>query len=209
MNEENENGKGEFIKIMTLGNLAVGKTNFILKYTDNKFQETHISTVGLDFKIKRMEINKKNYQIVLFDTAGQERYKSIALNVLKDTHGILLMYDITSKTTFESIPDWINNIKDLKGVDFPLILVGNKIDLEEKRKVNIEEGQKLASENKILFFETSNKTGINIQEAGLALIKKIIDKREKEKHELNNSNISLQLSGKTKIKLIDDSRRCC
>ena len=209
MNEENENEKGEFIKVMTLGNLAVGKTNFILKYTDNKFQETHISTVGLDFKIKRMEINKKNYQIVLFDTAGQERYKSIALNVLKDTHGILLMYDITSKTTFESIPDWINNIKDLKGVDFPLILVGNKIDLEEKRKVNIEEGQKLASENKILFFETSNKTGINIQEAGLALIKKIIDRREKEKHELNNSNISLQLSGKTKIKLIDDSRRCC
>ena len=209
MNEENENEKGEFIKVMTLGNLAVGKTNFILKYTENKFQETHISTVGLDFKMKKMEINKKNYQIVLFDTAGQERYKSIALNVLKETHGIILMYDITNKTTFESITDWINNIKDLKGADFPLILVGNKIDLEEERKVNKEEGQKLADENKILFFETSNKTGINIQEAGLALIKKIIDKREKEKHELNNTNISLQLSGKTKIKLIDDTRRCC
>ena len=209
MNEENENGKGEFIKIMTLGNLAVGKTNFILKYTENKFQETHISTVGLDFKMKKMEINKKNYQIVLFDTAGQERYKSIALNVLKETHGIILMYDITNKTTFESLPDWINNIKDLKGADFPLILVGNKIDLEEERKVNKEEGQKLADENKILFFETSNKTGINIQEAGLALIKKIIDKREKEKYELKNSNISLQLSGKNKIKLTDDTRRCC
>ena len=209
MNEENENGKGEFIKIMTLGNLAVGKTNFILKYTENKFQETHISTVGLDFKMKKMEINKKNYQIVLFDTAGQERYKSIALNVLKETHGIILMYDITNKTTFESITDWINNIKDLKGADFPLILVGNKIDLEEERKVNKEEGQKLAVENKILFFETSNKTGINIQEAGLALIKKIIDKREKEKYELKNSNISLQLSGKNKIKLTDDTRRCC
>ena len=194
---------------MTLGNLAVGKTNFILKYTENKFQETHISTVGLDFKMKKMEINKKNYQIVLFDTAGQERYKSIALNVLKETHGILLMYDITNKTTFESITDWINNIKDLKGDDFPLILVGNKIDLEEERKVNKEEGQKLADENKILFFETSNKTGINIQEAGLALIKKIIDKREKEKYELKNSNISLQLSGKNKIKLTDDTRRCC
>ena len=209
MNEENENEKGEFIKIMTLGNLAVGKTNFILKYTENKFQETHISTVGLDFKMKKMEINKKNYQIVLFDTAGQERYKSIALNVLKETHGIILMYDITNKTTFESITDWINNIKDLKGADFPLILVGNKIDLEEERKVNKEEGQKLADENKILFFETSNKTGINIQEAGLALIKKIIDKREKEKYELNNSNISLQLSGKNKIKFTDDTRRCC
>ena len=209
MNEENENEKGDFIKIMTLGNLAVGKTNFILKYTENKFQETHISTVGLDFKMKKMEINKKNYQIVLFDTAGQERYKSIALNVLKDTHGILLMYDITNKTTFESLPDWINNIKDLKGADFPLILVGNKIDLEEERKVNKEEGQKLADENKILFFETSNKTGINIQEAGLALIKKIIDKREKEKYELNNSNISLQLSGKNKNKFTDDTRRCC
>ena len=88
MNEDVENA--EFIKIMTLGNMKVGKTNFILKYTEDKFEESHISTIGLDFKIKKVEINNKHYKLLLFDTAGQERYKSIALNVIKDAHGILL-----------------------------------------------------------------------------------------------------------------------
>ena len=206
MNENVENV--EFIKIMTLGNMKVGKTNFILKYTEDKFEESHISTIGLDFKIKKVEINNKHYQLLLFDTAGQERYKSIALNVIKDAHGILLMYDITDKATFDSIPDWIQNIKDLKGDDFPLILLGNKIDLEEERNISKEEGQKFADKIGIQFFETSNKNGINIQEAGLALIKKIIEKKEKEKFDLNSSN-SLQLSKKTKVKLSDDAKRCC
>ena len=206
MNENVENA--EFIKIMTLGNMKVGKTNFILKYTEDKFEESHISTIGLDFKIKKVEINNKHYQLLLFDTAGQERYKSIALNVIKDAHGILLMYDITDKATFDSIPDWIQSIKDLKGDDFPLILLGNKIDLEEERNISKEEGQKFADKIGIQFFETSNKNGINIQEAGLALIKKIIEKKEKEKFDLNSSN-SLQLSKKTKVKLSDDAKRCC
>ena len=206
MNEDVKNE--EFIKIMTLGNTKVGKTNFILKYTEDKFEESHISTIGLDFKIKKVEINNKHYQLLLFDTAGQERYKSIALNIIKDAHGILLMYDITDKTTFDSIPDWIQSIKDLKGDDFPLILLGNKIDLEEERNISKEEGQKFADKIGIQFFETSNKNGINIQEAGLALIKKIIEKKEKEKFDLNSSN-SLQLSKKTKVKLSDDAKRCC
>ena len=206
MNEDVENA--EFIKIMTLGNMKVGKTNFILKYTEDKFEESHISTIGLDFKIKKVQINNKHYQLLLFDTAGQERYKSIALNVIKDAHGILLMYDITDKATFDSIPDWIQSIKDLKGDDFPLILLGNKIDLEEERNISKEEGQKFADKIGIQFFETSNKNGINIQEAGLALIKKIIEKKEKEKFDLNSSN-SLQLSKKTKVKLSDDAKRCC
>ena len=206
MNKDVENA--EFIKIMTLGNMKVGKTNFILKYTEDKFEESHISTIGLDFKIKKVEINNKHYQLLLFDTAGQERYKSIALNVIKDAHGILLMYDITDKATFDSIPDWIQSIKDLKGDDFPLILLGNKIDLEEERNISKEEGQKFADKIGIQFFETSNKNGINIQEAGLALIKKIIEKKEKEKFDLNSSN-SLQLSKKTKVKLSDDAKRCC
>ena len=209
MNEMNEDvGNGEFIKIMTLGNSKVGKTNFIFKYTENIFHENHISTSGLDYKIKKMQINNKNYQLLLFDTAGQERYKSIALNVVKDAHGILLMYDITDKTTFDSIPNWIQNIKDLKGDDFPLILLGNKNDLEEERKISKEEGQKFADEIGIQFFETSNKTGINIQESGLALIKKIIEKKESEKSDLNSRN-SLQISTKNKIKLSDDAKRCC
>ena len=209
MNEMNEDvGNGEFIKIMTLGNSKVGKTNFIFKYTENIFHENHISTNGLDYKIKKMQINNKNYQLLLFDTAGQERYKSIALNVVKDAHGILLMYDITDKTTFDSIPNWIQNIKDLKGDDFPLILLGNKNDLEEERKISKEEGQKFADEIGIQFFETSNKTGINIQESGLALIKKIIEKKESEKSDLNSRN-SLQISTKNKIKLSDDAKRCC
>ena len=207
MNEENEGL--ERIKIMTLGNMKVGKTNFIIRYTDNAFQENYVSTIGLDFKLKKMEINKKTYLVLFFDTAGQERYKSIALNIIKDANGILLMYDITDKSSFESIPNWIKNIKSLKGDNFPLILLGNKIDLEEKRTISEEEGQKIADDNGIQFFETSNKTGINIQEACSALIDIILAQKEKNNDDINSNLKSLDLSRESQIKLKDDSKRCC
>ena len=205
---ENENENEERINIMTLGNTEVGKSCFILRFTDNIFQEIYLATVGIDFKIKTETINNKQYKLFLYDTTGQEKYKSIALNIIKNAQGIILMYDITDRKSFESIPDWIKSVKDAKGSNFPMILLGNKLDKEDVRVIKEEEGKELADEYNIKFFETSNKTGTNIQEAGMALVNEILKINNLENRENSMSNNNTRLSIKnTKVK--KDSKRCC
>ena len=205
---ENENENEERINIMTLGNTEVGKSCFILRFTDNIFQEIYLATVGIDFKIKTETINNKQYKLFLYDTTGQEKYKSIALNIIKNAQGIILMYDITDRKSFESIPEWIKSIKDAKGSNFPMILLGNKLDKEDVRVIKEKEGKELADEYNIKFFETSNKTGINIQEAGMALVNEILKINNLENRENSMSNNNTRLSIKnTKVK--KDSKRCC
>ena len=206
---ENENENEERINIMTLGNTEVGKSCFILRFTDNIFQEIYLATVGIDFKIKTETINNKQYKLFLYDTTGQEKYKSIALNIIKNAQGIILMYDITDRKSFESIPDWIKSVKDAKGSNFPMILLGNKLDKEDVRVIKEKEGKELADEYKIKFFETSNKTGINIQEAGMALVNEILKINNLENREnsmSNNNNTRLSIKN-TKVK--KESKRCC
>ena len=202
--EENERR----INLMILGNSKVGKTCFILRYTDNIFQEVYLSTIGIDFKTKTETVNNKQYKIYLYDTTGQEKYKSIALNIIKNAQGIILMYDITDRESFASIPDWIKSVKEAKGNNFPMILLGNKLDEEDVRVIKEKEGKELADEYKIKFFETSNKTGINIQEAGMALVNEIlkINNLENRESKLSKSNTILS---KKSVKLKNDSKRCC
>ena len=202
--EENERR----INIMILGNSKVGKTCFILRYTDNIFQEVYLSTIGIDFKTKTEKVNNKQYKIYLYDTTGQEKYKSIALNIIKNAQGIILMYDITDRKSFESIPDWIKSVKDAKGSNFPMILLGNKLDKEDVRVIKEKEGKELADEYKIKFFETSNKTGTNIQEAGMALVNEILKINNLENRESKLSKRNTILSKKS-VKLKNDSKRCC
>ena len=202
-----ENEKLEKIKIMALGNNVVGKTSYILRFTENKFEKNYLATVGIDYQIKIVTFKEKQYKLCLYDTVGEEKYRSITLNVIKDAQGILLMYDITIINSFDSIPNWIKSIKDVKGSDFPMVLVGNKIDLESERKITKEQGEKFAKENGIEFFEISNKNGINIQEAGLALVNKILEKKEKEKPDAKSIN-TIVLKRKSKKKK-EYSKRCC
>ena len=208
---KNENEFEEKINIMTLGNTTVGKTCFILKFTENRFQETYIATIGLDFKMKTIQIKEKKYKIFFYDTTGQERYKSIALNTIKNANGILLMYDITNEESFKSIPNWIQSVKDVKGNDFPMVLSGNKIDKKDERKISKKQGEELAANYNMEFFEISNKDGTNVEECGLALANKILEKRKKDGIDIENINKS---NNTTKLRNVknnkkDKSRRCC
>ena len=180
----------EKINILILGNTAVGKTSYILKYTEDEFQEMYLATVGIDFKVKVVKINNVSYRVYFYDTTGQEKYKSISLNMIKNANGIILMYDITKRKSFDSINEWIESVKNVKGSNFPLILLGNKIDEEGDRKISKEEGEKLAKNFDIDFFEISNRDGININEAGLAMINKIIEYRQKYNADYISSNSS-------------------
>ena len=174
----------ENIKIYTLGNSTVGKTSFILRFTEDYFNNAYIQTIGIDYQTKIITLNGKTYSVNFYDTAGQERYKSISVNSIKWADGILLMYDITNKKSFDAIPQWMKDIIENKGINFPIILIGNKCDLEDEREVTKDEGEQLAKNYGVSFFETSNKDDVNIKNVGTELINQIIQIREKKRTDL-------------------------
>ena len=161
-------------KILLLGDTSVGKTCFLLKYTDNKFQIKHMSTIGLDYRVKSITLKSgKPVKLQLWDTAGQDRFRAITKSYYKSANGVILIYDITSIQTFDNVKTWISQIKEQSSQDIVIYIVGNKTDMEEERKIKTEEGKKLADEYGFPFIETSAKSGLNINETFEDIVEKI------------------------------------
>ena len=176
-------------KILLLGDSSVGKTCFLMRYSDNTFQEIHMSTIGLDYKLKNVQLDDGNIvKIQIWDTAGQDRFRSITKNYYKGAHGIILIYDITSRKTFDNIKNWVTQIKEEVSEKVSIILVGNKIDDEKNRKVSTEEGEKMAKECGFDFYETSAKSGINIDKTFNDLVKKTVENYSKVKEKGDKLN---------------------
>ena len=177
--------KKEFLyKILLLGDSSLGKTCFLMRYTDNTFQEIHMSTIGLDYKLKNVQLDDgKMVKIQIWDTAGQDRFRSITKNYYKGAHGIILIYDITNQKTFENVKNWINQIKEEVSNKVTIILVGNKIDDEDHRVVSTEQGEKMAKDFGLMFFECSAKSGVNIDSTFNELVKKTVENYSKVKME--------------------------
>lgn len=174
------------IKVLVLGNTTVGKSNFIFRFCKNDFQESHIATVGIDCQSKIIKLqDKTSVKINVFDTAGQERFMCINRNLFTRVQGILLLYDISQIKTFEKLKDWIETIKENSAV-IPIILVGNKSDLEEYRAVSVEEGKKLATENGFMFIEASAKTSLNVDKAFMMLAEKVLQEYKSKMDETLN-----------------------
>ena len=173
------NSESMKITLFVLGNSRVGKTCFLNRYVKNEFMGDHITTIGIDYLSKSTVLpNGKKVQILFYDTAGQERYQTIAFNLVKNADGIMLMYDITDMKTFEDISGWIKSIREIKGDDFPIVLIGNKCDLKDERVVDKEDGEELATKNGFLFFETSCKDNINVEESINAIASKVNKEEE-------------------------------
>ena len=170
MSDLNEN----VYKLLLLGDSTVGKTCFLIKYTDQSFQDIHMATIGLDYRIKTMKLkNNKEVKIQIWDTAGQDRFRSITKNYYKGSHGIILIYDITNPITFENITHWVSQVREEASKNVVIYLIGNKIDLEEERKVSTEEGEKLAEKLGLPFNETSAFDGTNINETFDDIVERI------------------------------------
>ena len=190
-------------KVLLLGDSSVGKTCFLLRYCDKTFQEAHLSTIGLDYRLKSMTLNnEKNIKLQIWDTAGQDRFRALTKNYYKGANGIILIYDISTTQTFENVKVWINQIKEEANANVIIYLVGNKIDLpKDKRTVSEEEGQKLADEYKFLFKEASAKEGTNVNEIFQELVEKI---DAEAKPEVPNTEKKNQL-----YQAKDKKRNCC
>ncbi|XP_075117982.1 ras-related protein Rab-37-like isoform X2 [Leptodactylus fuscus] len=161
-------------KVMLLGDSGVGKTCFLIQFKDGAFLSgAFLATVGIDFRNKVVSVDGLKVKLQIWDTAGQERFRSVTHAYYRDAQALLLLYDITSKTSFDNIRAWLTEVHEFAHQDVVVMLLGNKCDVASGRVVRTEDGESLAKEYGIPFMETSAKTGINVELAFTAIAREL------------------------------------
>ena len=174
-NNSSTNDYEYLFKILLVGNSNVGKSSLFLRFVDEIWKENFVPTIGVDFKIKSIKINNKIIKLQIWDTAGQERFKSILSSYYKGANGILLLYDITNLNSFKSLSNWLIDIEKNSSKNVKKILIGNKCDLNELRKIPMNKGKEFADTYNMKFIETSAKNNVNINECFNILGKELIN----------------------------------
>jgi len=165
------------IKLLMIGDSGVGKSCLLLRFSDDSFTTSFITTIGIDFKIKTVEIDGKRVKLQIWDTAGQERFRTITTAYYRGAMGILLVYDITDEQSFLNIRNWIRNIEQHASDSVQKVLIGNKCDMVDDRVITNDRGKELADEYGIKFFETSAKTDTNVKESFISIATDIVTKK--------------------------------
>lgn len=163
-------------KFIIIGNSHVGKSSLMLRFVENKYTTTYISTVGVEFRVKTMTINGIRIKMQIWDTAGQEKFKSLTKSYYRGAHGVIIMYDITNYKSFEDMIGWIKDLNSNIDGHIPMIIVGNKVDLDEYRKVGYREGEEEASKLKADFIEISVKDNKDVNTVFEKISQRIIEK---------------------------------
>ena len=189
-------------QILIIGNSVVGKTSILTKYTTKTYNENYIATVGLDFFTKDEKIDDKTIRVKIWDTAGQERYKAITKCFFQRAQGIIIVFDVTNKKSFDDLKIWIDSIRSQSKLtedleNMPIIIIGNKIDIP-KRVIDKETALNFSKEQNFDYYETSAKTGQGVDNAIKDLVKKVMVYISKK-------------NGRDNLKLSENSqkRKCC
>ena len=187
-------------KIMVLGESKVDKTSLIKRYTKDQFGGVYLTTVGMDFQDKIIEIEDKKVRLQIWDTAGQERFRNVTKSYFQSSQGLVLVYDITDRESFEKLNFWVDNIKNFAPENAKFILVGNKCDLANDRKVSYEEGENYAKNLNIKFFEASARDGTNVNELFFYLANEIYQDNKLKGNNNSNNGVILRLAPSNNVK---------
>lgn len=177
-------------KLLIIGDSGVGKSSLLLRFADNTFSGTYITTIGVDFKIRTIDINGEKVKLQIWDTAGQERFRTITSTYYRGTHGVIVVYDVTSAESFVNVKRWLHEIEQNCDV-VSRILVGNKNDCPEKKVVETDDATKFAEQMGIQLFETSAKENINVEEM-FNSITELVLQQKKENAARQNAEQSQQ-----------------
>ena len=187
------------LKILLIGDSQVGKTSLLLKYTEHVFPEEHIATIGVEYKDKFILKDNYNIRLQIWDTAGQERFHSITKNIYRNANGVLFVYDITNQESFGNIKNWIKDLQNV-GNDIKGVIIGNKIDLEQKRDVSKQDLEEIGNKYNMPILETSAKQSINVNEGFELLVNELLKgKNENQIVEMfsRKTRSDLSISSKT------------
>ena len=190
------------LKILLIGDSQVGKTSLLLKYTEHVFPEEHIATIGVEYKDKFIVKDNYNIRLQIWDTAGQERFHSITKNIYRNANGVLFVYDITNQESFNNIKNWIKDLQNV-GNDIKGVIIGNKLDLDQKRDVSKEDLEEIGKKNQMPFLETSAKQNINVNEGFDLLVNELLKgKKENQIVEMfsRKTRSDLSISSKSTAK---------
>ena len=203
------NVKDDFkLKIVVVGDSGVGKTNLIRRFIQDDFQSNSKATVGVEFFSKSFKMNDNVFKIEIWDTAGQERYKSITAAYYKGAKGGLVVYDVTSKTSFDNVDNWVSEIKEKASTDMKTMMIGNKIDLKDERQVSTEEALEKAKLLELPLMEASALDSTNVKQAFYDLLKEMYKEVKKtidvvEQAEKQNEGVQLDTNQK------EEKKGCC
>ena len=182
-------------KIILVGDPGVGKTSIMTKFVSNEFQNTYLSTIGVEFKSKEIHINNNTCaRLKIWDTCGQEKFRAITRQYFKNSEGVFVVFDLTNKETIKKLDIWMKDIKDNIDNDYFIFLIGNKSDVKERDLTIAEEAKQFAINKKINYYEVSAKTGSGIYNIFEKMASKLINKKkiEKSKEEINTDKIDIE-----------------
>jgi len=165
-------------KLVLIGDSGVGKSCLLLRFADDNFTDSYISTIGVDFRFRTITIDKKTVKLQIWDTAGQERFRTITSAYYRGADGIIMVYDVTSAESFDHVEEWLSEVDRYANENTAKLLIGNKADLIDEKQVSEETAQKFADKLAIPFLETSAKTATNVDQAFLTMAKELIKARE-------------------------------
>jgi Ras-related protein Rab-6A len=197
-------------KLIFLGDQSVGKSCILNRFMNDTFTEEYQATIGLDFQSKNVQIDNQDIHLLLYDTAGQEKFRALIPMYTRDANIILLVYDVTSKDSFLHLSDWLKDLTNVKKEDVIFAVVGNKIDLDDRREVNSNEGENYAKEHDFIFAEVSAKTGDGFSELFYKnLFEKIRNKfrpgGQQQTSEVNNIKFNIENEAKKN----EAKKGCC
>ncbi|XP_033628087.1 ras-related protein Rab-35-like [Asterias rubens] len=184
-------------KLLIIGDSGVGKSSLLLRFADNTFSGTYITTIGVDFKIRTIDLNGERVKLQIWDTAGQERFRTITSTYYRGTHGVIVVYDVTSAETFVNVKRWLHEIEQNCDV-VSRILVGNKNDCPERKVVLTEDATNFAEQMGIQLFETSAKENINVEEMFNAITELVLKQKKENaaKQTAQDNSQTVKLNGR-------------